>query len=78
MERRAVAGMDALGREIRMRQAIEMQAHLQDFRAMLDEIADNHEMPRDCWENGWGIDFGDWEIGRIDQFEDEEAEITPG
>jgi hypothetical protein len=76
MERRAVAGMESISREIAMRHAVELSAHQQDFRAMLVEIAANHTMPADCFSNGWGIDVSEWEIVRTDPFEEDDDGVT--
>lgn len=62
MERRAISGMEAIGRELQMRHAIETENFYQDYRAMLSEIAEAHELPLNCWETGSGISMETWEI----------------
>lgn len=62
MERRAVAGMESLSREMAQRHAIEAEAFRQDWNAMLAEIAASHGLAEDCWNQGWAIDLGEWEL----------------
>lgn len=56
MERRAVAGMEAIYRDLLEQQARERQAFHQDFFAMLAEIAEAHGLPESCWVLGYEID----------------------
>jgi hypothetical protein len=62
MERRAVAGMESLARDMAHRHALEAEAFRLDWNAMLAEIAASHGLPAECWSEGWAIDLGEWEI----------------
>lgn len=56
MERRAVAGMEAIYRDLLEQQERERQAFHRDFLAMLAEIAETHGLPENCWVLGYEID----------------------
>lgn len=66
MERRAILGMQSLGRELTARHAAEINQHAADTLEMLREIASTHGLPDDAFVTDWGIDMAAMAIVRMD------------
>lgn len=62
LERRALLGMQALGRELSQRHAHEQEAMRVDFLAMLRDIALAHNLPGDAFDGKYGINVQTMEI----------------
>lgn len=62
IERRAIIGQQALGRELARQYAEHRDAHQTDFLVMLHEIALAHGLSENAFDGEYGINTETWEI----------------